>query len=161
MAALTGLCKTNSDATDAASDALGRADAPPSVPSTQNLPRQADVIDRLVQLLKVELPYGPVAIAYAAAQLHTSVRTLQRRLAATGLRFTDLVDEIRRSAAVELVLADALTGAQIAHMLGYSDQSHFTRAFKRWTGTSPRQYVARRPSLRQRETSSRDCGYPC
>jgi AraC-like DNA-binding protein len=113
----------------------------------QHPPRQADVIDRLVRLLEAEVPHSPATIAYAAAQIHTSIRTLQRRLSATGLTFTGLLDEIRRSAAIELVLAGALTGTQIAHTLGYSDQAHFTRAFKRWTGVSPRQYVAGRPSL--------------
>jgi AraC-like DNA-binding protein len=120
-----------------------------SVCSTPYNSWQADVIYGLMQLLKAELPYGPFTVADAAAQFHTSVRTLQRRLSAAGLTFTDLVDEIRRAAAIELVLAGALTGAQIAHMLGYSDQAHFIRAFKRWTGASPRQYFAGGASLQQ------------
>jgi len=137
-----------SDATEAVSDVPLWGHRTGSVRSTQYLLWQFDILDRLVPLLKAELPHGHVTVAYAATHLRTSVRTLQRRLSASGLTFTKLVDEIRRSAAIELVLAGALTGAQIAHMLGYSDQAHFTRAFRRWTGASPRQYVAGRPSLR-------------
>jgi len=147
MAALTGLSRMKSDGREAASDVPFRGHRMSSVCSTQYLSWQADVIDGLVQLLKAELPHGRFTVADAATQLHTSVRTLQRRLSTSGLTFTELLDEIRRSAAIELVLAGALTGARIAHMLGYSDQAHFTRAFRRWTGASPRQYVAGRPSL--------------
>jgi len=136
-----------SDATEAVSDVPLWGHRTGSVRSTQYLLWQFDILDRLVQLLKAELPHGCLTVADAAAKLHTSVRPLQRRLSAAGLTFTDLVDEIRRSAAIELVQAGTLTRLQIALMLGYSEQAHFTRAFRRWTGASPRQYVAGRPGL--------------
>jgi AraC-like DNA-binding protein len=99
----------------------------------------------LLELLKELLPHGRVTIACVAAQLHISVRTLQRRLRDWDLSFKGLVDDIRRSAAIQLVLAGERTATEIGFMLGYSDQAHFTRAFKRWTGMPPRQYATHRP----------------
>ena len=107
--------------------------------------RQANAPNLLEELLKEVLPHGRVSIACVAAQLRISVRTLQRRLSDCGLSFKGLVENIRRSAAIRLVLAGEHTATEIALMLGYSDQAHFTRAFKRWTGMSPRQYATYRP----------------
>jgi AraC-like DNA-binding protein len=106
---------------------------------------QANAPKLLLELLKELLPHGRVTIACVAAQLHISVRTLQRRLRDWDLSFKGLVDDIRRSAAIQLVLAGERTATEIGFMLGYSDQAHFTRAFKRWTGMPPRQYATHRP----------------
>jgi len=99
----------------------------------------------LVELLKEMLQHGRITIACVAAQLRISVRTLQRRLRDCGISFKGLVDDIRRSAAIQMVLAGERSGMEMALMLGYSDQAHFIRAFKRWTGMSPRQYDTYRP----------------
>ncbi|ROL81350.1 AraC family transcriptional regulator [Pseudomonas protegens] len=71
-----------------------------------------------------------------------SSRTLQRRLKSCGIDFEDLRDETRRSEALQLIASGRYTATEIAYMVGYSDQAHFTRAFKRWTGSSPSRYRA-------------------
>ncbi|WDG80892.1 AraC family transcriptional regulator ligand-binding domain-containing protein [Pseudomonas chlororaphis] len=69
-----------------------------------------------------------------------SSRTLQRRLKYCGIDFEDLRDETRRSEALQLIASGKYTATDIAYMVGYSDQAHFTRAFKRWTGSLPSRY---------------------
>ncbi len=71
------------------------------------------------------------------------MRGLQRRLAADGLTYSQLLEEARRNAALRLVEERQLTFAEVASALGYSDPAHFTRAFARWTGTTPRAYRQR------------------
>jgi AraC-like DNA-binding protein len=72
----------------------------------------------------------------AAAMLGTSPRTLQRRLRDDGLTYERLVDQMRLERAVEL-LGIPMPLAEVSRRVGYQDQAHFTRAFRRWTGTTP------------------------
>lgn len=82
------------------------------------------------------LPEGGSAEAVARA-LHMSVRTLQRKLVATGTTFRDVADAVRRRLAEEYLSDRHVSTAEVAFLLGFSDQSSFTRAFRRWTGESP------------------------
>ena len=68
-----------------------------------------------------------------------SVRTLQRRLTAEGQTYAQLIDETRAEFAVELLRDTEDTLAEIAIRLGYSEPNNFARAFKRWTGMTPKQ----------------------
>ena len=68
------------------------------------------------------------------------VRTLQRRLRAEGLSFKKLVDQARFLETMDLVGDQDVTFTEIAHHLGYTDQAHFTRAFRRWAGVTPSWY---------------------
>ncbi|MBC2654606.1 AraC family transcriptional regulator ligand-binding domain-containing protein [Pseudomonas sp. MSSRFD41] len=72
--------------------------------------------------------------------LGLSSRTLQRRLKYCGIDFEDLRDNTRRNEALQLIASGKYSATEIAYMVGYSDQAHFTRAFKRWTGSSPARY---------------------
>jgi AraC-like DNA-binding protein len=78
-----------------------------------------------------------------AQQNHTSARTLGRKLRAQGTSYSELLDQARQSAALELLRTDLGIEA-IAARLGYSDAANFTRAFRRWTGRSPRAHRAGR-----------------
>jgi AraC-like DNA-binding protein len=69
-----------------------------------------------------------------------SVRTLQRRLAKEGLTYSQLITRIRYNRAVQLLQDSSLKIIEISEELGYEDHAHFTRAFKRWTGLSPREF---------------------
>ena len=91
-------------------------------------------------LVKQLLPYGRLTIEEVAARQRISVRTLQRRLRDWGFSFEEIVDDVRRAEAIGHVRAGNHSKMEIAFLLGYSDQAHFTRAFKRWTGRSPRQF---------------------
>lgn len=74
----------------------------------------------------------------AAARLRTSTRTLQRELLRRGTSHKELLDSVRRERAQALLTAGTMTVAEVATRLAYSEPSAFFRAFRRWTGTSPR-----------------------
>lgn len=96
-----------------------------------------DLVAQVRRRLSVELRGGEPTLPRVAAQLSVGERTLQRRLADRGVRFADLVDGERQTMA-KLYLRDPdLAVAEIAFLLGFSEQSAFTRAFRRWTGTTP------------------------
>lgn len=83
---------------------------------------------------------GNTSLQALASAHHSSPRTLQRRLAEQGTTFQRLLDDTRRHLA-ESHLRDArLDLAEIALLLGYSEQSAFTRAFRAWTGLPPAQW---------------------
>ena len=93
-------------------------------------------------------------IELVAETMGTSVRTLQRRLRAMGLTYSEVVQRARRSAAQQLLRDRSAGIGEIARALGYSDPAHFTRAFHRWTGCTPRDYRARsaaagKPAIRR------------
>jgi AraC-like DNA-binding protein len=103
------------------------------VATLQPQPVAATVRDLLRELL----PTGEVGQATVASRLNCSLSTLQRQLQAEGLNYRALLDETRRSLA-EAYLRDArFSQAEIAFLLGFSDQSNFSRAYRRWTGRSP------------------------
>ncbi|WP_076416628.1 AraC family transcriptional regulator [Shewanella sp. UCD-KL12] len=83
---------------------------------------------------------GRLPIAQAAIILNISVRTLQRRLAAENVSYSEVVDKIIQSQAMELMADFTIPVTRISSTLGYSDVAHFSRAFKRMTGHSPRAY---------------------
>lgn len=74
--------------------------------------------------------------------LNMSARTLQRKLSDSGTTFKDILDDTRRSLALAHLSAPQLPVGEIAHLLGFSCISSFTRAFRRWTGTSPSDWRA-------------------
>jgi AraC-like DNA-binding protein len=100
-----------------------------------------ETAERLDVFVKELLPYGGVTIDRVASLLRLSRRTLQRRLRDFGFSFEELVDDVRRVEAIRRVGIGEESVLEIAFMLGYSDQAHFTRAFRRWTGLSPRDYA--------------------
>ncbi|MDJ0894058.1 MAG: AraC family transcriptional regulator ligand-binding domain-containing protein [Alphaproteobacteria bacterium] len=69
-----------------------------------------------------------------------SVRSLQRRLASCGLTYIQIVDQARYQVATRLLEASDIRITDVAMNLGYADSAHFTRAFKRWAGITPREY---------------------
>lgn len=86
------------------------------------------------------LPGGEPDIETVADDLGMTVRALQARLRKADVTFSDLVDDIRRSLAAVLVADERLTLVNVALLLGFSEQSSFTRAFRRWYGMAPGEY---------------------
>jgi AraC-like DNA-binding protein len=82
-------------------------------------------------------PEGFRSVEEVARQVHLSTRTLKRKLAAEGTSFTHVLEDVRRQRALLLLDDRDLGVAEIAARLGYSDVANFTRAFRRWTGTTP------------------------
>jgi AraC-like DNA-binding protein len=66
-----------------------------------------------------------------------SVRSLQRKLKEVGTTFRTLLDAVRKDLASTYVHDPDIELAEVASLLGFSDQSTFSRAFRRWTGHSP------------------------
>ena len=95
-----------------------------------------DVLDVIARLATS----GGLSIRLAAKQLGTSPRTLQRRLVAGGLTYAEMVARARTALAREMLGDESVRIADIARRLGYSDASHFSRAFVRWTGITPRRF---------------------
>lgn len=95
-----------------------------------------DVRKLLIDLL----PTGNATQQNIASRLHKSVSTLQRQLSSEGTTFREIQDETRQSLAEEYVLDGKHSLSQIAYLLGFSDQSNFSRAFKRWSGATPSEF---------------------
>jgi AraC-like DNA-binding protein len=76
----------------------------------------------------------------AARMLALSERTLHRRLAEEGTRFSAMVDEARYSRARELLMDGHMTIERIAAAVGFAEPSSFSRAFKRWSGKGALEY---------------------
>jgi AraC-like DNA-binding protein len=73
-----------------------------------------------------------------------TTRTLQRKPAESGASFRSVLDKLRFAHAVQRLDDDRAKLIDIAFELGFSDPAHFTRAFRRWTGVSPREFRRRR-----------------
>ncbi|MEM9401391.1 MAG: AraC family transcriptional regulator [Pseudomonadota bacterium] len=86
------------------------------------------------------LSQGVPKLSTIAGQLGISERTLQRRLSDDGVSFQSLVDAARRELAQRLLANTAYPLAEVAFLTGFSEQSAFNRAFKRWAGQTPRSY---------------------
>lgn len=92
---------------------------------------------RVEDAVRSRLASGGVTMAGVARQLGTSRQTLYRRLKQDGTTFERLVDRVRHDDATHL-LRQGVSVTDTAHRLGFSDRSAFSRAYKRWTGRSPR-----------------------
>ncbi|MFK7856440.1 MAG: AraC family transcriptional regulator ligand-binding domain-containing protein [Granulosicoccus sp.] len=98
---------------------------------------------RILDQIANALSEGVPSVAEVAGQLAMSSRTLQRRLLEEGLAYQDLVAEARKALATQLLKKTDYAIAEIAFLTGFSDQSSFTRAFKRWQGQTPANYRRR------------------
>jgi AraC-like DNA-binding protein len=107
-----------------------------------------DYIVSLKRVLKSYLSEDWLGIEFAAELSGTSVRTLQRNLASTGLSYSRLVENARFEAASEMLENQSIKIIDIAYAVGYEDPSHFSRAFKRLAGMTPREFRNRRAAPR-------------
>ena len=89
------------------------------------------------------LPDGPPSQKEIADALHVSNRTLQRKLKEEGTSFIDLLQDARLSLAKKYLAQPQRSIVEIAFLLGFSEPSTFSRAFKRWTGSAPAEYRKR------------------
>jgi AraC-like DNA-binding protein len=84
------------------------------------------------------LPHGSVRIDAVAKKLGMSPRTLVRRLAGEGVSYGEILSDLRFALARRYLSDRALSVSEISWLLGYAENSAFTRAFHRWTGISPK-----------------------
>lgn len=99
---------------------------------------------------------GSPDIELVARRLGTSVRTLQRQLRTTGLTYTEVFQRTRCTVAQGMLKDPRPRIGEISRALGYSDPAHFTRAFQRWTGLTPRDFRDRWAAAVEKQGSRRD-----
>jgi AraC-like DNA-binding protein len=99
-----------------------------------------DVMARFRASVLERMTSGDLSEENLARDLHMSRRSLQRRLAEAEATYQSLVEETRREMALRYLADPDKSATDIAFLLGYSQQSAFTRAFRRWTGKSPSAY---------------------
>ena len=108
--------------------------------------KEGDLSSRVQHALIAALPNGEPSKQAIARKLAMSPRNLQRVLAEEGTSFKEILTEARVGLARSYVKEGRLPITEIAFVLGFADTSAFSRAFKRWTGTSPREYTKRSSS---------------
>lgn len=101
------------------------------------------LVGEVSRILVELLPDGPPAIEEIAARVELPERTLRRRLADAGTSFNDLLTGLQREHAIAL-LQRGNSVAEIARAVGFSSTSTFSRAFKRWVGVAPTDFLRRR-----------------
>ncbi|MDB4987069.1 MAG: Transcriptional regulator, AraC family [Myxococcaceae bacterium] len=97
-------------------------------------------LERQVRDALARVGGGVCTIEEVALKLGTSMRTLQRKLKAEGVSFSDIADDLQHRQACALLRDEKLSIEQVAEHVGYSDVSNFARAFRRWTGVTPAAY---------------------
>jgi AraC-like DNA-binding protein len=95
------------------------------------------IVSDAESLIKDALPSGIPSIAHIGAHMGMSSRTLTRRLSESGITFRDLIRQTQEKIAKDLLRNSSSSVGEIAFQTGFSEQSAFNRAFKRWTGQSP------------------------
>jgi len=114
-------------------------------------PRTDRFVDRVRAAMAESLRAGHTSTGRVARQLHVSERTLRRRLQDEGTNYKSVLEDVRRELAINYLQYQRDLGiAEIAFMLGFSHTPAFSRAFKRWTGSSPGEY---RESIKLRQVS--------
>jgi AraC-like DNA-binding protein len=98
---------------------------------------KGDLTRKVEKAIAELLVDGEISDGKVAECLFISTRTLQRRLSEEGLTYKQLLENVRRTLAEEYIRDEHLSLNEISYLLGFSEQSSFSRAFKRWTGTSP------------------------
>jgi AraC-like DNA-binding protein len=109
------------------------SDAPP-----ENL-----LLDRLRTAIRLKLPDGYPLLEDVAEDLRVSANLVCRDLHDVGTTYKEVVENVRRDLAISYMKQRRLPFSEIALLLGYSELSAFSRAFRRWTGASPRDFRAR------------------
>ncbi|MEL6886215.1 MAG: AraC family transcriptional regulator ligand-binding domain-containing protein [Pseudomonadota bacterium] len=104
------------------------------------LPGQTTLKQQVLHHLSTRLSDGVPQASDVAMQLGLSERTFYRRLADENTTFRDVLRDAQLSLAQELLSDSACSIAEVAFLTGFSEQSTFSRAFKRWVGAAPAQF---------------------
>ncbi|MBO6753550.1 MAG: AraC family transcriptional regulator [Spongiibacter sp.] len=101
---------------------------------------QDDIITRVKRAIVQFLPSENCTKQRVASELAMSPNALQQKLATLDTSFQDLLNQIRQSLAMDYMEQSRVSITEMSFLLGFSDTSSFTRAFRRWTGKSPRDF---------------------
>ena len=95
---------------------------------------------RTTAAITAELTGQVPSLALVARRLGLSPRSLQRRLDEAGTSFAEILDTAREERAKVFLRAGDVSIAEVSWLLGFAEQSAFTRAFRRWTGRAPTEW---------------------
>ena len=107
------------------------------------MPAQAGTLTRKIKARLLQMSHAGVLAVSAkeiANELHISEATLRRRLMREGQGFQGIKDGLRRDQAMDMLSKGDLPVHEVAEKMGFSEARSFTRAFRQWTGLSPREY---------------------
>lgn len=105
-----------------------------------NTPRHGAFADRVRRGIEEGLPGGDARVEAACRRLGVSARTLQRKLREEGTSFQELLEETQRTLAEFYLRKPEVAICEISYSLGFSHPSAFHRAFRRWTGLTPKEF---------------------
>jgi AraC-like DNA-binding protein len=120
----------------AANRGLARANDRILTDFLKNLPKD-DLVTRVKTAIAEDLPSGSPSDDVIAKAVFMSPRTLHRKLTAQGTNYSQLLDSVRRELAEQYTIDPSLSLSEISFLLGFSELSGFSRAFRRWSGQSP------------------------
>lgn len=106
------------------------------------LAQRGGISGRVLALLGARLKGAVPALSEVASELAMSERSIQRSLSEEQTSYRQLVDDVRKSLAIEHLSRPGTSATDVAFLLGFSEPSAFTRAFRRWTGSAPTEYRA-------------------
>lgn len=115
----------------------------------KELDRTDTTTERVRRLVASRIGRDSIGIVDIGAQLHMSEATLRRRLDEEGTTYKAIVDDLRRELAAQYVAEPRVAIGEIAFLLGFSTQSAFGRAFRRWNGMSPLEHRLRLKDARR------------
>jgi AraC-like DNA-binding protein len=99
-----------------------------------------NLVTRVKKTIVGYLPSGDTTVEKVASDLYMGKRSLQRSLQQKDTSFHTLLNEARMEMAIQYVSDPGVDLTEVAFLLGFSEQSSFSRSFKRWTGKSPSQH---------------------
>lgn len=100
-------------------------------------PDQPAIVARVRAAIEAQLMHDSARLPEIADALNLSARSLQRKLAESGVNFSALLDDTRRELAQRYLRDRSLSLTEIAFLLGFGEQSNFNHAFRAWFGTTP------------------------
>jgi len=99
-----------------------------------------DFVGSVERVLRSYITEGHLSLEVIATLCDMSKRSVQRKLAAKDVRYSEILEEVRFDAATQMLKDPARTVAETSHALGYGHPTHFSRAFRHIAGVSPREY---------------------
>lgn len=106
----------------------------------EKLAAGSSLVEQLRRELIAAMDGGDTSIEAIAKRLGQSSRSLQRKLADEGARYNDVLAEIRTEFAKRYLARGTISASEVAYLLGFTEPPAFFKAFKRWTGMTPREF---------------------
>jgi len=102
--------------------------------------KKGDLVEQIKSIIIDRLADGNVSDTIVAQEINMSVRSMQRKLKAMETSFRIIFSDVREMVAIHHIKNPANNMTDVAFLIGFSEQSAFSRAFKQWTGLSPLKY---------------------